>query len=503
MLIPIKHENMTARRWPVVTLSLIAINTIVFLFTMTALDNETPQLGEVKSHILILAALHPELRFGPESRRLVDGFKQSHPDEWKQVQNPYRDVINAYDAKIKLEDDPGKLQDQADSLNTEYVQLSSVSISEQYAFVPAHPNPISYLTANFLHGGWLHLIGNMWFLWLAGFVLEDVWGRPLYTVFYLVAGAAALQFHAWTNPGSLVPTLGASGAVAALMGAFLVRFPKMKIRMAWLFAFRIIRFNAPAYTLLPLWLLLEVFYGAAFGGASGVAHWAHVGGFAFGAIAAVALRYSGLEQKANRAVESKVSWTADPQIDQAHELIEQGQFDAAGELLKQHLAAQPDSVDAAILLCDVHRKKNDSTALQQATAQLCALHLKLREPEAAWKDYEEFLNAGGTQLPANTWMELGRALEEQQNFERALSEYLSLAENCSSARAGLIARLAAARLCLKRLSRPQDALQLFQAAAASPVPHLDLEVNIQAGIKEAQTALSGGTAKAKAAGAGA
>ncbi|HKU22238.1 MAG TPA: rhomboid family intramembrane serine protease [Terriglobales bacterium] len=503
MLLPIKHENMSARRLPVITLALIAINLMAFLATHSSIEEQAPQLGKARAHILLLAAAHPELKLTPEAQQLVTSFEKDHPSTWKKIQDPSHDVVDPWDAKMRLQEDPEVLQEEMDSLAQQYVTLSAASLTQQYAFVPAHPRAITYLTANFLHGGWLHLIGNMWFLWLAGFVLEDVWGRPLYTVFYLVAGAAALQFHAWTNPGSLVPTLGASGAVAALMGAFLVRFPKMKIRMAWLFAFRIIRFNAPAYTLLPLWLLLEVFYGAAFGGASGVAHWAHVGGFAFGAIAAVALRYSGLEQKANRAVESKVSWTADPQIDQAHELIEQGQFDAAGELLKQHLAAQPDSVDAAILLCDVHRKKNDSTALQQATAQLCALHLKLREPEAAWKDYEEFLNAGGTQLPANTWMELGRALEEQQNFERALSEYLSLAENCSSARAGLIARLAAARLCLKRLSRPQDALQLFQAAAASPVPHLDLEVNIQAGIKEAQTALSGGTAKAKAAGAGA
>ncbi len=100
--------------------------------------------------------------------------------------------------------------------------------------MPAQPTAISYLTANFLHGGWMHLIGNMWFLWLAGFVLEDVWGRWLYSAFYLIAGAAALQFYAWSNPGSITPTLGASGAVAALMGAFLVRFPKMKIEMAWL-----------------------------------------------------------------------------------------------------------------------------------------------------------------------------------------------------------------------------------------------------------------------------
>src|ERR1039457_5105490 len=263
MLVPIKHENMTARRWPVVTLALIAINVAVFLFTMSAIDDEAPQLGEVKSHILILAALHPELKMQPESQHLVDGFKQSHPSQWKQVQNPNRDIIDAYDAKIRMSEDASRLQDEMDSLNAQFVKLSSSSITEQYAFVPAHPRPISYLTANFLHGGWLHLIGNMWFLWLAGFVLEDVWGRPLFSLLYLIAGAAALQFYAWTNPGSIVPCLGASGAVAALMGAFLVRFPKMKIEMAWVWffsifslmrtgsPFRVYRFKAAAYWLLP------------------------------------------------------------------------------------------------------------------------------------------------------------------------------------------------------------------------------------------------------------
>ncbi|MGE5206189.1 MAG: rhomboid family intramembrane serine protease [Chlamydiota bacterium] len=501
MLLPIKHENMEARRWPVVTLALIAINVLVFLGTYSTIEAQAPQLGKTRAHILLLAATHPELTLTPETQRLVASFQKQHPSAWKQIQNPSHEVIDSWDAKMRMKDDPADLQAEMDKLTAQYAALSASSLTAQYAFIPAHPRAITYFTANFLHGGWLHLIGNMWFLWLAGFVLEDVWGRPLYTVFYLVAGAAALQFHAWTNPGSLVPTLGASGAVAALMGAFLVRFPKMKIRMAWLMSFRIYRFNAPAYTLLPLWLLLEVFYGALFGGASGVAHWAHVGGFAFGAVAALGLRYSGLEQKANAAVESKLSWTTDPQIDQAHDLIEQGQFDAAGEVLKQHLAAKADSLDAVLLLRDVYQKKQDMPAYQQATAQLCALHLKLHEPEAAWQDYEEFLNSGGTQLPAATWLDLGRALEEQQNFERALSEYLSLAENYSSDRIGLMAQLAAARLCLKRLNRPQDALQLFQIASASPVPHLDLEVNIKAGLKEAQAALSGGAAKAAGVGA--
>ncbi|HKC70923.1 MAG TPA: rhomboid family intramembrane serine protease, partial [Terriglobales bacterium] len=274
MLLPIKHENMSARRLPVITLALIAINVVAFLATHSTIEEQAPQLGKARAHILLLAAAHPELKLTPEAEQLVTSFEKDHPSTWKKIQDPSHDVVDPWDAKMRLQQDPEVLQEEMDSLAQQYVTFSAASLTQQYAFVPARPRAITYLTANFLHGGWLHLIGNMWFLWLAGFVLEDVWGRPLYTVFYLVAGAAALQFHAWTNPGSLVPTLGASGAVAALMGAFLVRFPKMKIRMAWLFAFRIIRFNAPAYTLLPLWLLLEVFYGAAFGGSSGVAHWA-------------------------------------------------------------------------------------------------------------------------------------------------------------------------------------------------------------------------------------
>src|SRR5437868_2349416 len=130
MLIPLKHENMTARRWPVITIGLIAINAIIFLLTMTALDEESPQLGKVKSHILILAALHPELKLQPDAQKLVDGFKQSHPEQWKQVQNPYRDVIDAYDAKLKMTGDSTNLQGEMDSLNKQYVQLAKSSIAE-------------------------------------------------------------------------------------------------------------------------------------------------------------------------------------------------------------------------------------------------------------------------------------------------------------------------------------------------------------------------------------
>ena len=119
-----------------------------------------------------------------------------------------------------------------DSLGTEYSKLTAASITERYAFIPAHPKLVAYFSAMFLHEGWLHLIFNMWFLWLAGFVLEDVWGRPLYLAFYLLAGIAATQLYAWARSwAASAHRLGRRGLLRDLMGAFLVRFPKLKIRL--------------------------------------------------------------------------------------------------------------------------------------------------------------------------------------------------------------------------------------------------------------------------------
>jgi len=128
------------------------------------------------------------------------------------LQNPNREVADSWDAGIRMRDDSSDFQSEMDTLTGQFEQMEQTSILDQYAFVPGQPKPISYLTANFLHGGWLHLIGNMWFLWLAGFILEDTWGRLIYPSFYLLAGAFAMMVHSWSNPGSMVATLGASGA---------------------------------------------------------------------------------------------------------------------------------------------------------------------------------------------------------------------------------------------------------------------------------------------------
>jgi rhomboid family protein len=325
-----------------------------------------------------------------------------------------------------------------------------------------------------------------------------VWGRWLYSVFYLIAGAAALQFYAWSNPGSITPTLGASGAVAALMGAFLVRFPKMKIEMAWLFLFKLYRFSAAAYWLLPLWLFSEIFYGSLFGSSSGVAHWAHVGGFLFGALAALAIQHSGIEQKTNKAIEEKLGWSNDPELEQASSMMEHGQLPDAVALLTNYVAVNPNSLDAWNLLRQIHTRQGNTKDYLEATVKSCALHLRAHQVEAAFKDYAEFIDCGG-KMPAATWLELCKGAEEMQEFDRAFSEYQQLAQTYPTERQALTAQLSAARLCLKRLNRPQDSLTLYQNAASSPIPHLDWEQHIQAGIKEAKAMSSGSAIAAGAA----
>ena len=491
MLIPLRHENMQGRRWPVVTIALIVLNCIAFLGTHWTIDEQTPERTEVRKHLLLLAAMHPELKMPDDAKQLVDSIDKKYPDVWKQLGSPKRRIEDAWDARIRQLDDPESLQAEMDSLAQRFQDVEQKSIVDRFAFVPAHPRAISYLTANFLHGGWFHLIGNMWFLWLAGFILEDNWGRAIYSVFYLFAGAAALQFHAWSNPGSLIPVLGASGAVAALMGAFVIRFPKLKIEMMWFLFFFRVRFKAPAYWLLPLWVAVEIFYGSLFGQMSGVAHWAHVGGFVFGVVAALAIRHTGLEHKANTAIESKVGWTADPAILKATECMEQGTLDEAIRILKEHIAAKPDSTDAYALLQQTYWRKGDRPTHQEITVKMCQMHLKAQDGEAAWRDYEEFSNSGGERLPTSTWLELSRIAEAQQNHERAVIEYERLAEAYPTERQSLLALMAAGRISLKKLNRPSDALRFYQAAAASPVPHLDWEANILAGILEAKKALAG------------
>lgn len=158
-----------------------------------------------------------------------------------------------------------------------------------YAIVPARFEFSTLISSMFLHGGWLHLIGNMWFLWIYGDNVEDILGRLRYLVFYLLCGIAAGLTHVLTNAGSPVPTLGASGAVAGVMGAYLVKFPHSRIVTLIPIFFLLTTVEIPAVLILAYWFLIQIFSGMAAAGQmasaqGGVAWFAHVGGFVAGMV---------------------------------------------------------------------------------------------------------------------------------------------------------------------------------------------------------------------------
>jgi len=153
------------------------------------------------------------------------------------------------------------------------------------------PGPAAALTlvsSMFIHGGWMHLIGNMWYLWIFGDNVEDRFGHVGYLLFYLAAGMVAGVVQYATNPASTLPTVGASGAIAGVLGAYAVAYPTARVVTLVPIFFFIQIMALPALVVLGLWFVLQFFSGALTLAASvsgGVAFWAHVGGFAFGALA--------------------------------------------------------------------------------------------------------------------------------------------------------------------------------------------------------------------------
>src|SRR5690349_15232748 len=128
MLIPIRHEQMTARRWPVITFALIALNLVAFLATHYSMSDQSEQLAETKAHLLILAAMHPNLEVPPDVQKLIANFQESNPETWKTLQNPSHELYDAWDARMRLIDSPLALQAEMDTIVSQYKQFSSSSV---------------------------------------------------------------------------------------------------------------------------------------------------------------------------------------------------------------------------------------------------------------------------------------------------------------------------------------------------------------------------------------
>jgi membrane associated rhomboid family serine protease len=166
-----------------------------------------------------------------------------------------------------------------------YTQNHFISL---WGLTPARFRVIDMFTSMFLHGGWMHLLGNMWFLWIFGDNVEDVLGHGKYVIFYIACGLAAAGTHVFLNVDSRLPTVGASGAIAGVMGAYLLKFPHNKVTTLIFFGF-VFFVDVPAVVMLGYWFLIQVFSGVGSVGYTnvsegGTAWFAHIGGFLAGMV---------------------------------------------------------------------------------------------------------------------------------------------------------------------------------------------------------------------------
>ncbi len=158
-----------------------------------------------------------------------------------------------------------------------------------YGLTPDNFHFTNILTSMFLHGGWLHVLGNMWFLWIFGDNIEDILGHGKYLLFYLACGIAAAMTQVLMNTESRVPMVGASGAIAGVMGAYMIKFPRARIESILFVLFFITRFDVPAWAMLIYWFATQLFNGVGSIGVTqasqgGTAFFAHVGGFIAGIV---------------------------------------------------------------------------------------------------------------------------------------------------------------------------------------------------------------------------
>jgi membrane associated rhomboid family serine protease len=237
--------------------------------------------------------------------------------------------------------------------------------ARRFGYVPAHPSVLALFTSQFVHSGWLHLAGNLWFLVFCGMTLEDRWGRVVFPLLYLASGAAAALTQGLFFPHDATPLVGASGAIAGCMGAFAVAFARTRVRFALLITVRPRTFAAPAYAVLPLWAAFEALSEWILPG-DGTAPLADVGGFVFGALAALVLHWTGVDRRLDDSVERAATLGGDPRIDEARELVNHGDAEVALAMLEGLAREKPRSPHVQDAIAEAARAVGDDAREQKA-----------------------------------------------------------------------------------------------------------------------------------------
>lgn len=457
LLLPYQHDRMGVRRLPLVSIALILVNVAAFALTHGAALANRERVEESLAAVYDYWASNPFVKTTP-------AFEEHFA---KPVSSLRKLIGKSFDAPPA--EALAAQQAEFEALMGRALAVAREGPYAAWGFTPAEPSPPGLLTHQFMHAGWLHLLANLLFLYLSAPFVEDLWGRVLFGAFYLAGGAAAAGAHALAYPSSGLPLVGASGAIAAVMGAFLVTLATTRIRFLWAFMVIGVRwgtFDAPAWIMLPFWLLYQVLQANVAGDSTGVAFWAHIGGFGFGAAFAAALRFSGLEARFfGRRVAEAASSYGDPRIDRARALLDGGGPAEAREALAEVVRERPAQPDARNVLYEAGLAEARPEEAARHVAPMLEGYLRAGNVAMALERYED---ARGKLpelvLPARVLLTLGERQEKAGSAAAALGLYARLAEAHPRDVLSLKGLLRAARLA----GTPGQARELIARARSHP-----------------------------------
>jgi membrane associated rhomboid family serine protease len=375
ILIPIGRDESTIQRHAWVSYGIIAANVLMYLATAMMFQLGVTETRSAFNNAISYYAQRPYLTLPPAlGDLLAPGFKEK-------LKKP---EIAVPTTQWETEREQGELNALSARAVAAYRRLPNL----RFGYIPAEGRFAAMFTSMFVHAGLLHLIGNMLFFWLSGPFVEDVFGRPLFAALYFTGGFAATLTYWIQHPTSTFPLVGASGAIAAVMGAYLVRFFKSKIEFMFIpFWFRPqtnFRFFLPAFVVLPLWFLQQLFDMTVSEAGSGVAFSAHVGGFIYGVAFALVILVTGFEEKhVAPKIQQEISWQIDPRIEAAMAARDKFDFDGAKRAIAPVLREKPGDIDALRTAVDIARVSEDGSMLDNYGTRLLGRLIDSKETDAA------------------------------------------------------------------------------------------------------------------------
>ena len=392
LLIPIGRDDEEIRRHAWISYAIIALNLVAFILVGMATRRSVVDGLEQKWKTAIeFYVTHPYLEPPPKLvQALPDGAIALIRARMAGRPLPPPETVSQDQAKLD------RFVSEADSAIAELPY-------QRFGYVPAEGKTHTLLTSMFVHAGFLHLLGNMLFFFLSGPFIEDVFGRPVFAGLYFGGGIiAALMFAARTTE-STIPLVGASGAIAAVMGAYLVRFFRSKVELLFVpFLWRPMlhfRFFLPAFVVLPLWFGQQLWEMQSESG-SGVAFSAHVGGFVFGVMFAGALGAMRFEQKfVDPMVTKQTTWKMDDRLARAIAAHQVGNDDEAKKELAAVLRDEPRNVDALRTALDIATAEGDWSNGDSIAARMLSVYIEEKHIDAARELIADFTAERGTRIP--------------------------------------------------------------------------------------------------------